>query len=569
MAIIPENKQWKQRNDGDSFGNLYATWGADLETNKGSARVPTGLKNVFDSTDDADLTDSVAKYVEYSNQLWAVSDELFNTATDDVTADITLTANWSQDVTASSPDPSASVTDAVVFDSLLLVVDGNDIVAYNGSTWSSWWQGTLGQSALSTGQTFILKVGPDGNLYITDSGKKIYRVTPAGVVSKTGVGTLDFSDRPFILRCATTTSTRIFYGTEDNEGENAVIIEWDMGTRSISANKLHPTGAKRVLCMGTWEDTPIAILSDGSIKYFNGSAFVNWDGARLPETKYAYADDAIHKNGFAVIDNLPHFLINPRLESSSDGVGYSTNTENNWFYPAGVYCLDPDIGLYCRYPLSDGVDQHFMVQEVGALFARSHRKTKFFASYTVYPTPTTSTSIIAAEDRENTLATTSWMIPTPFESLDEVMSKLKLIHRKLESGESIDLYYRFNDEPTIILDGNWLDTKNFNTTTTVTDIEKGWVAFMKTGKYFLSTVSEITTGTTNQITFKDANSNITVGQASTFEFINFKHMGSLTNHQTEIDDLTIPDAKKSRQVWIWIVLNKVAGSTLELDYLVT
>ena len=133
MPIIPANKQWKQPNDGDSSGNIFATWGADFKTNRGSARVPTGLKNVFDTTDDADLDAYAGQFNEYDGKLWAISNELFETDVSAVSADITLTANWAQDVTASSPDPGATATDSVVFDSLLLVQDGVDIFAYNGN----------------------------------------------------------------------------------------------------------------------------------------------------------------------------------------------------------------------------------------------------------------------------------------------------------------------------------------------------------------------------------------------------------------------------------------------------
>lgn len=566
MSIIPKDRKWTQTNTGDVGGVLSHSWGVDLNENKGKVQVSNPLKNVFDEVDDTDLQNPVAKFVEYNSKIFAIANKVFK-VTSTTGTDITLTANWSQDAVSGTPSPGATVTDAVVFDSLLLVQDGDDIKSFNGTSWASWWKTTLAQSALATGQKFILKVGPDGNLYITDGGNKVYRVTTASTVTKTGQGTLDFSSTTQILNCATTTSSRIWYGTEDSAGENAVIIEWDMGPQSISANKIHEMGVKRVLCMATWNDTPIAILSDGSIKYHNGVSFVDWKGAQLPRTNNQYHNSIIHKNGWAIIDNLPHFLINPTVDI--DETSIVEDTSNYWNYPAGVYCLDPELGLYCRYALIGSTKAQRQVSSLGALFARSHKNTKFFASYDFYNSSLSAKAVIACEDKNNTIDVKGWLGFQPVDSYDEVIKKIDLLHKRLGTGDAINVYVRRFDTESILATGYWYSTTQFNTTDTITGIDEDWFVFSKTVDNWSSTVQSYDDSTTSTVIFKDANTGVAQNDSAVLEFINFKKIASITNTTKEFDVATLTDTTKSRGVWILLELKQSAGNKIELDYIIT
>ena len=573
MAIIPQNKQWKQPNDGDSLGNIFASYGLDLDKNRGAVAVSNRLKNVFDEGADSDLSSPAARFIDFNSDFWAISSELFRTDAfaDD---DITNTNNWAQDSTGSSPDPGATVTDAVVFDGLLLVVDGDDIKSFSGSgNWVSWWKGTRGQTGLDTGQTFILTVGSNRSLYITDGGNKVYRVQPngsgGGTISKTGGGTLDFSATSQLFTCATTTSTRIFYGMEDTAAQNAYIVEWDMSAQSTTPNRIHKMGVKRVLCLATYNDSPIAILSDGSIKYYNGAAFISWPGAHLPQSKDDYQNDIIHKNGWDIIDGLPHFLIKPTVDINENTI--TEDTSNYWYYPAGIYCLDPEIGLYCRYPLTDDAATHYNVANVGALHARNHANTKFFASYEVWTSTTTRKNIIACEDRNNSLGTQAWMMLIPFESVRDVIHRLTVVHKQLGTGDSIKLYYARNNPNSVRVSGSWYDANTFNTTDSITGVTTSDYGFIKAGAsgYFFSKIENIDiSSTVNSITFADS-SGASQNDTAVLELVSLRYMGQITNTGTEIDDFAIPNPKRSRQVWVFIEMQQAAGNDLQLDYLLT
>lgn len=569
--IVPQEKRWIQPNKGTSEGNVHATWNVDFDANRGHLHVSNPLKKVFDTTNDAQLTTTVAKFIEYDSKIFAISNYVFR-ASASVGSDITLSTQWSQDATSNTPDPGATVTDAVVFDGLLLVQDGNTIKSYNGTTWADWWKTTLGQSSLTQGQPFVLKVGSDGNFYTTDGGNKVYRVTPTGTVTKTGEGTLDFSATPFIIVNGTTTSSRIFYGTEDTAGEDCAIIEWDMSPSSVAANRIHRMGTKRVLCIATdANDMVVAILSDGSVKYFNGDSFVDYPGMHLPKTKYQYQDDVIHKNGWMIHDGMLHFAINPKVDIDEDV--FTEVSSQFWNYPAGIYCLDPQVGLYCRYAFRDTTTNLSVpsIGSVGALYSRQHKNTAFFTSFVRYLTASTTRSYIACEDRNNTTQSKAWLILNPFEAYDNVIKKLTLIHKRLGTGDSITVYYRRFDEDPVRVTGVWYDSTTFNTTDSVTGIENDWFVFSKigAGAGYVSQVDSVDEGTTSVITLKDANANVTLNDDGVLEFVNFKKMATITQTTIEWDELAIPDTTKSRHLWIFLEITQAAGNDVELDYIIT
>ena len=564
MAIIPPDKQWKQPNDGDSLGNVSSTWNIDFKSNRGSVGVSNPLKKVYNDSEIA-LIDGLAGAIsEFDNDVWASHNKM--TFVQASGADITDGSLWARDTAAATPDPT-STSDTEVFNNLLLVQEGNNIAAWDGTSWDDNWYGALSGSINLDGtkETF-LKTGPDENLYITDDANKVYRLNKDGsTLSTPGAGTLDFSATKYEFTCVTTSSNRIFYGTEDTETEQCVIIEWDMGAQSISANRLHPMGTKRVLSIATdSNDLVVAILSDGSIKYFNGSSFVDYPGANLPESDVLYDNEAIHKNGWTNVDKLLHFLFNPRLDRSEGNLDDSTKSEHQ----AGIYCLDPQDGFYCRYALTDGANCSQNVSKVGALFARGHKNTKFFASYTLWTDTTTELAELVCEDKTNALASSSWLKLQPLESVEEVIKKITLIHKRLGTGDEMNVYYRRHDEDSIRLAGNWLNSTTFNTTETITGVEKGWVGFTKIGDYFFSTVKNFTDGPPGSRECNVANTNVAANDSGIIELVNYKYMGSVKGG-VEMSDLTIPQPVASRQVWIWIELKQAAGNNMQLDYLIS
>ena len=574
MAQLPSKERvYSQPNTGDSKGNIFATWNIDLEKNSGKMGVSNPMKKTFDSTDDATLDGYFAKILKYGLSYWAVSDEMYKTSIND---DPTLTASWSQDATLNTPDFGNTSTDAVVFDGLLLTMDSaggsapdtGDIRSFDGTTWASWWVTTLGQAKLDVSETFAFEVASDGNFYTTDGGNLIHRVTPAGAVSYAGTdaGTLDFSATTHIFTCMESNSNRLWIGTENPDGE-AIVIEWDMGSQSISANRLHKVGHSRVNAIAIWNDTPIAILGDGSAKYFNGVSFVEFENKlRFPKTDEKLQDGWLHKNGWAIIDNLPHFLVAPRLDTSDAGsVQLSTQ---NWQFPAGIYCLEPKIGIYCKYAIGSGASTDYGqlgVYNTGALFAKELENTKFLASY---DHGESAVPILVHEERANTLDQRAIISTTQFESGKEVWEKVETLHKKLASGDELRIYYRQFDRATNVLDGTWADTTHFHSTDSISGVTKGDLVMVKIGNGAgtLTRVAETSSSATvNIVTVEDANTLVSAEDAGIIEIINFRKVGVIDNTTLDWHDMSIPSLTKGRKIQLLIEFRQGAGNINELD----
>jgi hypothetical protein len=266
FSLPNEKGQFSQPNKSDSLGDIFMTYGIDLD--EGKMAVSSQVKQLINSDDEVEFDGFAGSIGVYETDIFAISDKAFSASSSNPLG------NWTEETAGSEPSSNNMVMDSAYFDGLFLVSESSDIKAWNGTTWSSWWIGTLGQSGLASGGVRLLWVGSDGNLYIVDAANKVYRKSPTAAPVKTGAGTLDFSATQYEITCGVTNSNRSWIGTVNLNGEDAVVAEWDMSPSAATANKFHNVGAKAVLCIAIWNDTPIAILSNGKAKYFNGVSFV-------------------------------------------------------------------------------------------------------------------------------------------------------------------------------------------------------------------------------------------------------------------------------------------------------
>lgn len=569
---LPNDKgQFIQPNKSDSLGDIFMTYNIDLD--KGRMGVSAQVKKLVNNDDNADFAGYAASIGKYqgagSDRIFAVSDKAFS-------ADITTPlGSWTEETTGSEPDSGNTIMDSAFFDSLFLVSEATDIKSWDGTTWASWWQTTLGQSALLSGERHLLWVGSDGNLFIVDDGNKVYRVTPTGTVTKTGAGTLDLSATSYMITCAETNSTRSWIGTTSLTGEEAVIIEWDMSPSAATANKLHKINADGVACIAIWNDTPIAILSNGEAKYFNGTTFVEFEREmRFPvpdDQELAEDDGFIHPNGWAIIDDLPHFLVTGRVDNASSLTG---SKESAYYMPGGVWCLDPSVGLYHRFALGSGLSTQedygkMKFSSVGALFALQRSDSKFLASYEYADDDEIIKSALVYHDAANSQPSRGFLMTTYKYSFREMWKKVELFHKKLTTGEKISVYYRNERADVLGKSGAWASATTFHIVGINLGIEAGDVAFVKmgngSGQLFQVLSVEESSGTT-VVTFTDSNALVAAGDLGTCDFLNFRFMGDITNQTEDYHALTVPVQGKSRKTQFLFAFNQAASNTVELDF---
>jgi len=242
--------------------------------------------------------------------------------------------------------------------------------------------------------------------------------------------------------------------------------------------------------------------------------------------------------------------------------------------PAGVWCLDPKIGLYHRYAIGSGESTDYGqlgIKDVGALYALNIADSKFFASYEYYLTSSTTRSVLAYEDSTNSLATRGFIVTPFFEALKKVWKTVDMFHKKLASGEKMRLYYRFENDDSTILDGTWFSATQFNYLGTGTTVAKGDLVMVKVGNGAgqLVRVDSVTESTTvTSITMAEALSFISDGDTGAIEIIPFKYMGEITNTTKDYDTFTIPESNQKRKFQLLVEYRQSASNRMETDYII-
>lgn len=593
FSIPDQNGNIIQPNKGENLGNVFMSHGMDFSSEPGRILASPTLLNIFDYDDDNDFDNPISAFEFYNSKWWGISDVLIKSTTG------YPDSAWAQDATASSPTGDWKEMDGEVFDGLLLVsgagASNDDIMAYNGSAWSSWWKTTLAQAALDTTYFKPMKVGATARLYILDTQQKVYNVTTAAAVSTSGNGTLDFSATTYRLICMEPTSSRMWFGGTDIASGSAVIVEWDMSLNSATANKIHVIkGARSVQAIAIWNDTPIAVLSTGQLYIFNGSYFEPIKGAQLPKPPFGYTykgelsgastiavdSGIIHPNGWDIIDTLPHFAFNTKIVDKA-----GTEYPGPWNAPSGIYCYDPEIGLYCRFPFtrnSGTVD--YAAHDIagnGALTATGAGAGKFLTSAKNYTNSGAASQVsLLLHDNERSLASRGWMASIPFQAArHDIWQNIEFLHQKLKnSSDKILIKSRKHRDNNLPIEGavTWTSTTVFTTTAAA-------FANINTslpGNYEITVIRGDGSGCTSQIatiaeaagtytvTLVDPVLGVSASETGRVRVDNWKLLATISSQAVDYHDFTFPDTEDSFKLWIKLEFRTAASSLIELDRMI-
>lgn len=587
---FPKDGRITALNQGEAYGSLYFTHGIDLSTEPGRVISSPNALKVLTQDDSSTFDNPMGSLLTYNGRWFGMCDAIFRGTSGQAEQP---TVGWALDNTASTPTIDWDEGDAAVFDGLYLVagVSGSgDIYAYNGTAWSSWWEGTLGQSGLSSTGRKCLVVGSTGRLYILDAQNKIYNVTAAGNVDLSGGGTLDFSATPYKFICMRATSTRLWLGGFDESTSESVVVEWDMSLNEATANRIYKLPAHGVISILIWEDLPVLMLSNGTLRFFDGTAFVEREGARLPEPPSGYSYDGdypgnaliavsdfiMHPNGSAIIDGLPHFLISARLVKNIGGSFDTTSgrTINPAIY-AGIYCYDPNIGFYNRFPIErSGGTSGFgaCIQTPGALVAAHSPDTKFLASCTVVQNGSTK-AVLLADDSARTLAARGRYALNPFwgEGKDVWTLAETLATPLRSSSDRILLKYRLAKSGSLPINVavTWSSTTVFTSTDAgfANVVEGDWVLVtIGNGAGCTAHVSSIEeSGGTYTVTLDEAITGVSDTNTGRVIVDNWRRLATISAQYTDYHDKAISNTKQSHTFWLMAELRSAAGSTVEID----
>lgn len=579
-------------NKGEAYGNIYSTYGIDYSTEPGRILNSPACVTHLSGYTTATLASQAIAFLPYNSKWWAIADDIYsNNSLQDPTS------GWAIDATASTPQVTVSEGDACIFDSAIIVSGksgGGDLARYDGSWNTTWWTGTLAQVALNTGFNKVIKTGPNGRLYILDNLNKVYNVTAAGVVTKTGNGTLDMSAAGYAMTCMVMSSNRMWLGGRNLNTGLSVVVEWDMSLNESSFLKSYHPGGTRIVNILIWNDSPVLMLADGSMRFYDGSRFFKKDGAHIykpkrGETVYGdYTSSAsvdmvitelnIHPNGSAVIDEMPHYLLSAKIKRPS-GTNYHSDEYKTI---TGIFCYDPEKGLYNRYPI-DGASgttgfgsEASAVGQMGALISVPSAKTSFLASAMIrYQTDVYS--LIFSDDKARTLASRGRFILNPFYgSAKDLWQKVEVLATRLkDSSDRILLKYRLSKHGNMPFKANitWVNSTSFTSTdTNFQYVSAGDLIIVAEdlGGNCTSHVSSITySNPTYTVTIDEAATGVTTPQTGVVRVDNFKRLATISNQKTDFHEIDIPTTEGSHTLWLMVELRAAAGSVVELDKIVT
>lgn len=160
------------------------------------------------------------------------------------------------------------------------------------------------------------------------------------------------------IRCIRSTPGRIWFAMKNLVGGKAAVGEWD-GFSDTFLN-IHEIEGNIAFALGVKDGVPYTISSAGILFKHNGSTFA--PEAYLPvfsEDMYQISPSSrvralwedvstyqflVSANGMEVIDDQLHIQLSGAISGANNQI-----FEN---MPSGIWCYDPDIGLYHRYSFS-------------------------------------------------------------------------------------------------------------------------------------------------------------------------------------------------------------------------
>jgi hypothetical protein len=336
MINIPldNQKDFNQANQSDLFGNISVTKNITFDT-EGYLRLSNSPREAMDETIDADF-DNPAVILFSSNYGYFVE-----------TWDSPFEVN--EQILYVRPTQIAGVplgdiqSDAVWFGGLMPVSQDTDVDYYDP----------------------VANAWTDTNITLTNAGQhQEVNFVSLTALAIADVNTVKLYESPLSLTPTLRTTLvigtdfritsmcyfnqNLYIGTQHIYGGHAYLIVWNgLGT---AAQQFYEVDSNMMFSLCVYQDSVVMLTGNGSLLQFNGGGFNLLAGFPIFYTDQALTDETnvnMYKNIMKANGNLLYILF--------------TNQENDAVrllsQPDGIWCYDPNIGLYHRYSLSNSLVQ--------------------------------------------------------------------------------------------------------------------------------------------------------------------------------------------------------------------
>lgn len=332
MIRLPiNNRRWTITNSGEVFGDMYGTRNVHFD-DEGYATLSPKSVSIYSNTDDSDFDLPVA--IEYFNNKYYIvtSDGVFS-----------LTSALTFAEIASSPSTTAG-SDAVVWQNRLYVSSDTNLSYLNTS--DSWTNSLKSTTTDKAHPMAVMDNFSGGYLAIGNANTVILMNT-----SHTTVATLTLN-ADYEVTTLRYRQGYLYVGTKRVNGGEAQMFLWN-GSGAV-AQSSYGVKSNRIFALEDYQSSVCAITNAGQILRFNGGGFDVLANFPVYYTEYSW-DSALgivgkvlnrgmKADGDVLYINM-NGMVARELTVNSVGNSVSFFLENQ---PSGVWCYDPQVGLYNR-----------------------------------------------------------------------------------------------------------------------------------------------------------------------------------------------------------------------------
>lgn len=332
MIKLPNNK-WTQPNNSYKMGSLWATKNITLDE-EGIIKLSPRTVSIYDTTDDADFDLPVAfgRYTSGTFYL-ATKDEPFNVSISGVSTMI------SEDSSSNNPNLTSG-SHGVWFQNAFHETTSNNVRSIAGGTWS-----TDLISNLSTTSRHYMAVFKNKNSLAISDGNIIRLYNDSYTETQTLTLPEDFEVIGLSYNYYKLGIITRLGNDSSGQNSNAYFFTWDGATNEAGTGV--DTGASSTVSIVPYLSSFAILTTEGQLLYWNGGGFDTLASFPFYFTSNRFSDNLnFTAYGDTMIVDGDTILIN--IGFNFDAFGYKAEEYivNN---PSGIWCYDPQIGLYHKY----------------------------------------------------------------------------------------------------------------------------------------------------------------------------------------------------------------------------
>jgi hypothetical protein len=323
MINLPsENKKWSQPNSSDLLGNIYTTKNINFDE-QGYLKLSGRAVSLLNEGIDANIDQSASMNFDeggYFTQTW---DKPFRINIKPLTTIPTQ-------ITGSNVPAGTVAADSIWFNNKIIVSEANDVKFREGSDWYDT------NISLSTAQHPLCNfVYQNGWCIGSINSVRLYStISTTPVLVETLILPEDYQ-----VVSITYFNQNVYIGTRHTQGGKAVMFVWN--GNGTSYQHAYEVDSHLIHDIVVFQDSIVALVSNGALMVFNGSGF----------TPLAYFP--IFFTPFSLAEYNTTNLLRNCLRANEDVlyINFSFNTDNNIYLsqPAGIWCYEPNVGLYHKY----------------------------------------------------------------------------------------------------------------------------------------------------------------------------------------------------------------------------